>query len=135
VAAAPARVTLSSSQASALVERLNSSERTTRLAAGQEVADTLRETNDPEILRALVDQLQPPKAGQLSSSGRFNMLYMLNGSEGWEAAGISDDLGQALSNLNTSGKFGATSQTGDCIAKLERRLAGNEDTPRTCGGL
>lgn len=130
----PERAVLSETDASQLVARLNSTDRTTRLQAGQAVATALRETSDPEILRALVYQLESPQVEQLSGSGRFNMLYMLNLSEGWEQAGIRGDMRTALSEMQTNQSIYIGDQTRDCITNLEHRLDGQEDVPRTCGG-
>ncbi|MEO1553960.1 MAG: toll/interleukin-1 receptor domain-containing protein [Pseudomonadota bacterium] len=120
-----------------LVDQLNSGDRDTRIQAGQSVANALRGANNAAILRALVKQLQRPARDALSASGRFNILYMINLSDGWGAAGIEPDLRAAIDDISARQKDGVAvgNQTGDCLAKIEQRLGGDDSVSRRCGGL
>ena len=132
--AAPVPERIMEADAVALVARLDAPDRLERMQAGQEVANALRDSQDPNILRALVEQLESPQAEQLSSPGRFNMLYMLNLSDGWGTAGIEEDMRRALTQMQSNSDIYIGNQTRDCINNLEQRLSGNTSVPRTCGG-
>ena len=119
-----------------LVARLNSTDRDTRIQAGQRVANALRETDNAAVLRSLVKQLERPARDALSASGRFNILYMINLSDGWERAEIESDLRAAIVDIKDRANAGVAigNQTRDCLTKIDRRLDGDDTTSRRCGG-
>ncbi|MEM9180619.1 MAG: toll/interleukin-1 receptor domain-containing protein [Pseudomonadota bacterium] len=119
-----------------LVARLNSTDRDTRIQAGQRVANALRETDNAAVLRSLVKQLERPARDALSASGRFNILYMINLSDGWEQAEIESDLRAAIVDIKERSNAGVAigNQTRDCLTKIDRRLDGDDTTSRRCGG-
>lgn len=119
-----------------LVARLNSTDRDTRIQAGQRVANALRETDNAAVLRSLVKQLERPARDALSASGRFNILYMINLSDGWERAEIESDLRAAILDIKERANAGVAigNQTRDCLTKIDRRLDGDDTASRRCGG-
>lgn len=119
-----------------LVARLNSTDRDTRIQAGQRVANALRETDNAAVLRSLVIQLERPARDALSASGRFNILYMINLSDGWERAEIESDLRAAIVDIKDRANAGVAigNQTRDCLTKIDRRLDGDDTASRRCGG-
>lgn len=136
-AAGPAVVSEGEQQAAErLVAQLNSDDRDTRIQAGQRVANTLREADNAAVLRALVKQLERPARDALSASGRFNILYMINLSDGWRTAGIEPDLRGVIEDIKSRQNEGVAvgNQTRDCLTKIEQRLAGDNTVSRRCGG-
>lgn len=132
------RETVQSDIYSELVKDLNSSDRKIRLLAGQEVADLVRQEDNTAILEALMSELNDRNLADLSSSGRFNVLYMLNIADG---ATLRDTLGPKLSSSllrleervsRTKGDF-IGNQTRDCLDALSEKLEGGEGRD-TCGG-
>lgn len=126
--------------AAILAAELNSPDRAIRVSAGEQVATVLRDGEIAEqqaIAAALVQQLQGQNLVELSASGRFNMLYMLNilNSEPLVRA-VGDDLRQSLDQIEARTGQGVAigTQTKDCIAKLRLKLIGTTDVPDTCGG-
>ncbi len=119
-----------------LVARLNSNDRDTRIQAGQRVANALRETDNAAVLRSLVKQLERPARDALSASGRFNILYMINLSDGWERAEIESDLRAVIVDIKDRANAGVAigNQTRDCLTKIDRRLDGDDTASRRCGG-
>lgn len=123
---------------SELVNNLNSRDRETRLAAGQQVANLVREDDNEAILVELSNMLTDKRIGELSSSGRFNVLYMLNIADGET---LRDVLGPRLTRAlielenrasRTKGDYIGTS-TRDCLSSLTDKLSGGEGK-ETCGG-
>ena len=96
------------------------------------MANEVRAEDNRAILRALIAQLDESRRSDLSASGLFNTLYMLNLSEGWANAGIDDEMRTVMSELKDSGRLG--NQTRDCVEKMTQRLNGAEGISRTCGG-
>ncbi|MEO0467220.1 MAG: toll/interleukin-1 receptor domain-containing protein [Pseudomonadota bacterium] len=134
----PGRDEIANAAASRLAIDLNSADRSTRLLAGQQVATLLRD-GDPEsredMANALVDQLSIANLEQLSASGRFNMLYMLNTlDDPAREAGV--ELLLALDTIEARRGEGIAigTQTQDCIDNLRAKLTSPLDLPDTCGG-
>jgi len=121
-----------------LVSKLNDSDKTVRLQAGQEVAEGLRQSNNDALLRDLVAQLETPRLLQLSSSGRFNVLYMLNSYDGWAGSSHGAALTAGLERVEQTASAGSAvaigSQTRDCLTRLGQKLAGQKNVGDRCGG-
>ncbi len=125
----PARV-------AALVADLDSPDRTTRLAAGQAVANMIRSDQATEVLDELVGQLQGQNLEALSASGRFNVLYSLNIAESEKLkSSVGTRLPSALSDIKGRAKSGYVigAQTQDCLNSLDAKLGGQTGVA-SCGG-
>lgn len=121
------------SKASNLVAALNSSNKATRLAAGAEVATAVRAKNNTDILEALVSAIEAPNASRLSTTGRFNTLYMLNVYQNWQYSTWSTRLRESLQRLEEKTPVGP--QTRDCIDKLQAKLRGESNVADSCGNI
>lgn len=119
-----------------LLAKLISDDRTSRVSAGQLVADLLRSDNDNAMIAALISQLQPPRLEQLSAAGRLNVLYMLNLEPAWQSRSEAQQLQQAIATVRSRASQGIAigGQTNDCLVKLEAKLKGETSSDR-CGGL
>lgn len=131
----PAPLPAPETEAQKLVARLNSDDKTTRIQAGQEVAEAVRGKSAQPVLAALIEQLQEPYLSRLSSSGRFNMLYMLNVYNNWGRSGGASELEAALDAVEDGAYYGVAigSQTRDCIDKLRAKLDGQSGVEDRCG--
>jgi hypothetical protein len=114
------------------VAKLNSSDKSTRVQAGQQVVDMIRSQNGGPVLNDLIAELEPAKYDSMSSSGRFNILYMLNVHEDWRNAPEAPALTSALDRIEASGAVGGQSR--DCIDSLRAKLAGQTGVSGRCGG-
>lgn len=132
----PAPLPAPQTEAQKLVARLNSDDKTTRIQAGQEVAEAVRGKNAQPVLAALIEQLQEPYLSRLSSSGRFNMLYMLNIYNNWRQSGGAGELAAALDAVeDDAASYGLAigKQTRDCIVKLRAKVDGQSGVEDRCG--
>lgn len=118
-----------------LVSQLNSSSRGVRLLAGQVVGDRIRNPADTEIVDALLAQLAYPRLEALSTSGRLNVLFMLNLRPAWSDSRATT-LSQQLDVIERGGSqhqaVAVGRQTGDCISSLREKIAGRAGNDR-CG--
>jgi TIR domain-containing protein len=120
------------------VKDLNAADAGTRVRAGQAVVEAVRGAQDPAILGELVGQLQLPRLEELTASGRFNVLYMLNVYNDWPQSRQAEPLRAALATIERRAT-GANplvigAQTRDCIDKLRAKLAGQTGVEDRCGG-
>lgn len=121
------------SAASRLVADLNSPNKATRLESGAEVAAAVRARDNAAMIEALVTALEPPAAAGLTSTGRFNTLYMMNVFPDWHGSPWADRLGSALTHID--GQPGIGPQTQDCIDKLTAKLRGAAAVADVCGNI
>ncbi len=125
-----------SSQIARLIADLNAEDAPTRLSAGQQIASVIRSSERGAGLAALVSQLESPQLEQLSATGRFNILYMLNLADSWQSEPAGGRLQAAINKIEQNGAAGRGAiggQTRDCLDKLKLKLAG-DTAPDTCGG-
>jgi hypothetical protein len=109
-----------------------------RVRAGQAIVEAVRGERDPAILGELVAELELPRLDQLTASGRFNVLYMLNVYDDWPRAREAERLRAALDTIEQRAR-GANplvigSQTRDCVDKLRKKLDGQKGIENRCGG-
>ena len=122
-----------------LMEALTGNDRQARVDAGPHVAALVRGPEHDAALTALVAQLQGPRLDELSASGRFNVLYMLNLYDGWATAPQADALREALANIEARSRradapIAVGGQTMDCIRNLRAKLDGATGVSDRCGG-
>jgi hypothetical protein len=127
-----------SESGSSPVKDLNAADAGTRVRAGQAVVEAVRGAQDPAILGELVGQLQLPRLEELTASGRFNVLYMLNVYNDWPQSRQAEPLRNALTTIERRAS-GANplvigAQTRDCIDKLRAKLARQTGVEDRCGG-
>ena len=120
------------------VKDLNAADAGTRVRAGQAVVEAVRGAQDPAILGELVGQLQLPRLEELTASGRFNVLYMLNVYNDWPQSRQAEPLRDALVTIERratgTNPLVIGAQTRDCIEKLRAKLAGRTGVEDRCGG-
>ena len=120
-----------------LVSDLNSRDVKTRIGAGQLVADLIRQDDNEAILKQLVKGLEIDETGDLTSDGRYNILYMLNLAD---SASLRKVIGTDLTNALTQMDDRASrvksawigNQTRDCMSSLQDKLDGKAGK-KTCG--
>ena len=121
-----------------LVADLNSTEARTRLSAGQDIANLVRQEPNDRILKMLMDSLGEKQVSTLTTNGRFNILYMLNLANQQD---LRDTLGKELyarleymenDASRTKGRY-IGGQTQDCLDSLYAKLEGKE-AKMVCGG-
>lgn len=117
----------------ALVAEMNSTDKPTRLAAGAEVAETVRRGDNENILEALVSAVEAPTVQGLTSTGRFNTLYMMNVQPDWQGTRWENRLRAALQRMTDRTQVGP--QTEDCINRLRDKLNGLSAVPDVCGNV
>lgn len=120
----------------ASVEQLGHSDRSTRLAAAQEVARMVRSEDPQPVLKELMRQLKPPRVHEISDTGRFNVLYVLNLAQPAELQTVQEDLKVTLADLAEVFRYQVSSsgfiQSRDCMKSLLEKLAGRAGEP-SCG--
>lgn len=125
-------------QMNMLIADLNARSQETRLTAGQQVADALRGERKHDVAAGLIRELETPQLENLTATGRFNILFLLNGVTRWDDPAQAARLSAALADMESraaapGSTFGIGGQTRDCIDALKTRLAGG-DAPDRCGG-
>lgn len=132
--AAPAdRSPAPATPAGRLVANLNSSVKETRLSAGQEVVIALRSDAREAYLEELVAAIEPPAVRTLTTTGRFNTLYMLNVQPDWKGTRWESRLAAALDRMEAETAIGG--QTRDCVDMLRAKLRGDSGTLNICGNV
>lgn len=116
-----------------LVAAMNSSDKTTRLQAGEQVATAVRSKDNQAILTALVAAIEMPRVQNLSPTGRFNTLYMLNVQPTWSGASLAPRIESALDRMESETLVGG--QTQHCIDMLKAKLRGAKDVQNVCGNV
>lgn len=119
-----------------LIARLSADNARERITAGQEVVEAIRGGRGDALLGELVAELDGERLQQLSASGRFNVLYMLNVYDDWTNSPYASQLGAALARMETREADGVRigAQTQDCIDRLQRKLSGERNVGDRCGG-
>ena len=112
---------------------MNSSDKTTRLQAGEQVATAVRSKDNQAILTALVAAIEMPRVQNLSPTGRFNTLYMLNVQPTWSGASLAPRIESALDRMESETLVGG--QTQHCIDMLKAKLRGAKDVQNVCGNV
>lgn len=115
-----------------LVLNLNNDDPATRVQSGQQLFEPIRTSGDAQIRSALI--LSDPTLTQLSASGRFNVLYMLNVFHEWPPGPETTALSQALAFLDSRREqYAIGAQTQDCIDRLRAKIGGRTDVGDRCG--
>lgn len=116
------------------VRELNDPESANRLNAGQQVTNALRSDAASATIDTLLRELEGENLQALSTTGRFNVLYMLNTVPDWQSRPQASRLSAALANIEgRAATVAIGGQTRDCIDKLKTKLSGGA-APDTCGG-
>lgn len=116
------------------VRELNDPESANRLNAGQQVTNALRSDAASATIDTLLRELEGDNLQALSATGRFNVLYMLNTVTDWQSRPQASRLSAALATIEgRSAAVAIGGQTRDCIDKLKTKLSGAA-APDTCGG-
>ena len=116
-----------------LIAAMNSSDKTTRLQAGEQVATAVRSKDNQAILEALVSAIEMPTVQNLSPTGRFNTLYMINVQPAWTGSSLAPRLETALARMEAETLVGG--QTQHCIDMLKAKLQGAKDVQNVCGNV
>ena len=130
-------------QIAALVSLLNADQATVRTSAAQRVLDAVRDGRIPpaeqrKVASALVDAMRPETVAQWTTTGRFNLLFVLSEipPEAWARQDWSplveklSEYAQALDARIKSGRIPAGTDTRGYLAQLQQRLTSGRPAVR-----
>lgn len=117
----------------AWVRQLTVNDRSSRLQAGQYVAEEVRGEGAQPVLEDLIGWLAPERMRRLNASGRYNILYMLNLRDDWSVSPLAGDLRAGLDTLTTGRTEWLGPESLDCIGSLRAKLDGAKGGGKRCG--